>query len=38
MRSVIDVLDLSVEELDELVQVACDIIENPEKNSGYSFL
>ncbi|MGI6020365.1 MAG: aspartate carbamoyltransferase [Lachnospiraceae bacterium] len=31
MRSVIDVLDLSVEELDELVQVACDIIENPEK-------
>ena len=31
MRSVIDILDLSVEELDELVACANDIIENPEK-------
>lgn len=31
MRSVIDVLDLSVEELDELINTALDIIENPEK-------
>lgn len=31
MRSVIDILDLSVEELDELLAVAQDIIDNPEK-------
>ena len=31
MRSVIDILDLSVNELDELVACANDIIENPEK-------
>ena len=31
MRSVIDVLDLSVQELDELIAVANDIIDNPEK-------
>ncbi|MBQ5995075.1 MAG: aspartate carbamoyltransferase [Clostridia bacterium] len=31
MRSVIDVLDLSVEELDELIKTALDIIDNPEK-------
>lgn len=31
MRSVIDILDLSVEELDELIATAKDIIENPAK-------
>ena len=31
MRSLIDIVDFSVEELDELLQVACDISENPEK-------
>ena len=31
MRSVIDILDLSVEELDELIATALDIIENPKK-------
>ena len=31
MRSVIDVLDLSVSELDNLIKVANDIIENPNK-------
>ncbi len=31
MRSVIDILDLSVEELDELLAVAQDIIDHPEK-------
>ncbi|MBQ8576048.1 MAG: aspartate carbamoyltransferase [Clostridia bacterium] len=31
MRSVIDILDLSVEELDELVACANDIIANPDK-------
>ena len=31
MRSVIDILDLSVEELDELLAVAQDIIDNPVK-------
>ncbi len=29
MRSLIDILDFSVEELDELVATACDIIANP---------
>lgn len=33
MRSVIDILDLSVEELDGLIATACDIIENPAKYS-----
>ena len=33
MRSVIDVLDLTVEELEDLVKVADDIIENPGKYS-----
>lgn len=31
MRSLIDITDFSVEEIDELMQVACDISENPEK-------
>ena len=31
MRSVLDIVDLSVEELQELMQTACDIIDNPEK-------
>ena len=31
MRSVLDIVDLSVEELDELMQTACDIIDHPEK-------
>ena len=31
MRSIIDILDLSVEELDELIDTALDIIENPDK-------
>ena len=33
MRSLIDILDFSVEELDELIQIAIDIIENPKKYS-----
>lgn len=33
MRSVIDILDLSVEEIDELIATACDMIENPKKYS-----
>ncbi len=31
MRSLIDILDLSVEEIDALIATACDIIENPDK-------
>lgn len=31
MRSVIDILDLSVEEIDQLIATAYDIIENPDK-------
>ena len=31
MRSLIDIVDFSVEELDELLKVACDISENPWK-------
>jgi len=31
MRSLIDIVDFSVEELDELLRVACDISENPAK-------
>lgn len=33
MRSLIDIVEFSVEELDELLKVACDIIDNPEKYS-----
>lgn len=33
MRSLIDIIDFSVEELDELIATACDIIENPDKYS-----
>ena len=33
MRSVIDILDLTVEELDELLHTANDMIENPAKYS-----
>ncbi|MBQ0109564.1 MAG: aspartate carbamoyltransferase, partial [Clostridiales bacterium] len=33
MKSLIDVLDFSVEELDELIKTALDIIENPDKYS-----
>ncbi|MBE6626163.1 MAG: aspartate carbamoyltransferase [Ruminococcaceae bacterium] len=33
MRSLIDILDFSVEELDEMLKTACDIIENPAKYS-----
>lgn len=31
MSSVIDILDLSTEDIEELIAVACDIIENPDK-------
>ena len=31
MRSVIDVLDRTTSEIDELVDTACDIVENPQK-------
>ena len=31
MRSVIDILDLSVEEINELIATACDIIDNPDR-------
>ena len=33
MRSLIDILDFSEQELRELLDVACDIMENPEKYS-----
>ena len=33
MRSLIDIKDFTVEELDELIATACDIIENPAKYS-----
>ncbi len=33
MRSLIDILDFSIEELDELIAIANDIIENPAKYS-----
>ena len=33
MRSLIDILDFSVEELNELIATACDMIENPQKYS-----
>lgn len=31
MRSVIDIIDLTPQEIDELIATACDIIDNPEK-------
>ena len=31
MRSVIDTVDLTVEELDGIIKTACDISENPQK-------
>ena len=31
MRSVIDIVDMSVAELDDLIATACDIIDNPDK-------
>ena len=31
MRSVIDILDLTVEEINEMIATACDIIDNPDK-------
>lgn len=30
MKHLIDILDLSVSEIDELIKIACDIIDNPE--------
>lgn len=33
MRSLIDILDLSVEEIEALLATACDIIENPQSYS-----
>ena len=33
MKGLIDILDFSTKELDELIKTACDIIENPEKYS-----
>ena len=31
MRSIIDIVDFSVEELQQLLDTACDIIDNPDK-------
>lgn len=31
MRCVLNILDLSVEEIDELIKTACDIMDNPDK-------
>ena len=33
MRSVIDIVDLTAAEIDEMIAVACDIIDNPQKYS-----
>ncbi|MBQ4082035.1 MAG: aspartate carbamoyltransferase [Clostridia bacterium] len=33
MKSLIDILDLTTAEIDELIQTACDIIEHPQKYS-----
>lgn len=33
MRSLINILDLSAEEIDRLIKTACDITENPGKYS-----
>ena len=34
MRSVIDIVDLSPQEIDEMINTACDIIDNPQKYKG----
>ena len=31
MRNLIDITDLTVQEIDELIATACDIIANPDK-------
>ena len=33
MRSLIDIIDLTPQEIDEMIAVACDIIDNPQKYS-----
>ncbi len=33
MRSIIDIVDLSPEEIDQMIETACDIINNPQKYS-----
>lgn len=33
MKSLIDILDFTVEEIDELIKIACDMIEQPKKYS-----
>ena len=33
MKSVIDIVDLSVEEINSLIHTACDMIDNPKKYS-----
>ncbi|MBE6823933.1 MAG: aspartate carbamoyltransferase [Ruminococcaceae bacterium] len=33
MRSLIDIVDLTPQEIDEMIQTACDIIDNPQKYS-----
>lgn len=33
MRSLIDIIDLTPQEIDEMIEIACDIIDNPEKYS-----
>ncbi len=33
MRSVIDIIDLTPEEIDDMIKTACDIIDNPQKYS-----
>ena len=30
MRSLIDIVDLSLEEIDDLIATACDIMDNPD--------
>ena len=31
MRNLIDITDLTIQEIDELIATACDIIANPDK-------
>ena len=38
MRSLIDILELSTEELDELLNTADDIIENPQKYAHMHYI
>ena len=33
MRNLIDIMDLTVEEIDGLIEVAADIVKNPDKYS-----